>query len=189
MKWAFILSTAILCFALPYGISAQRALSGQRGLQVTAGTVNGLNPQDGFHVGVAFTQYSKHSNRWVFGVEYLEKRYPYKDIYIPQSQFTADAGYYLSFLSDRRKTFFFSIGASAVGGYETVNWNNKILYDGATVNNKDGFIYGGALSLEMEAYLTDRIVLLASARERFLAGSTVGKLNTLFGLGIKFIIN
>ncbi|GHU57489.1 conjugal transfer protein [Bacteroidia bacterium] len=188
MKKLFFVFIIMLCFAVP-DLPAQRYLPGQRGLQVTAGTVNGLNPQDGFHSGIAFSQYTKSADRWVFGAEYLEKRHPYKDTNIPQSQFTVDAGYYLKFLSDRRKTFFVSLGTSAMAGYETVNWNDKVLFDGATINNKDAFLYGGALTLESEIYLTDRLVLLANVRERLLAGSSAGKLNTMLGLGIKIIIN
>jgi hypothetical protein len=184
MKKVFLFIIISLCIAVP-DLSAQRYLPGMRGLQVTTG----LAVKDGFHSGIAFSQYTKRADRWVFGVEYLEKRHPYKEISIPQSQFTVDAGYYLKFLSDPRKTFFLSIGASAMAGYESVNWNDKLLPDGATINNADAFLYGGALTLEAETYLTDRIVLLVNVRERLLAGSSVGKLNTQFGLGLKFIIN
>jgi hypothetical protein len=175
----------MLCFAVP-DLPAQRYLPGQRGIQFTAGTVNGFRD---LHSGIAFSQYTKNANRWVFGIEYLEKRHPYKNTNIPQSQFTIDAGYYLKFLSDPRKTFFLSFGASAMAGYETVNWNNKLLSDGATIQNGDAFLYGGAVTLETEIYLTDRIVLLANVRERLLAGSSVGKFNTLLELGVKLIIN
>jgi hypothetical protein len=188
MKKALLFIVILLCIAVP-DLSAQRYLPGMRGLQLTAGTVNGLNPEDGFHTGVAFSQYTKRADRWVLGAEYLEKRHPYKEISIPQSQFTVDAGYYLKFLSDWRKTFFLSVGASAMAGYETVNWNDNLLFDGATISNADAFLYGGALILEMEIYLADRIVLLANVRERLLAGSSIGKLSTQLGLGIKFIIN
>jgi hypothetical protein len=177
-----------MCFAVPE-LPAQRYLSGMRGLQFTAGTVNGLNPQEAFHAGVAFSQYTKGANRWVFGAEYLEKRHPYKDLHIPQSQFTMDVGYYLKFLSDVRKTFFASIGGSGLMGYETINWDEKLLNDGATINDKDAFIYGAALTLELETYLTDRFVLLTGVRERFLMGSSTGKFNTQLNLGIKIIIN
>jgi hypothetical protein len=187
MKYLLFIIIA-LCIAVP-DLSAQRYLPGMRGLQVTVGTVNGLNPEDGFHAGAAFSQYTKSAGRWVFGAEYLEKWHSYKNIHIPQSQFTVDAGYYLKFLSDPRKTFFLSLGASALAGYESVNWNDKLLFDGATINNKDAFLYGGALTLEAETYLTDRIVLLVNIRERLLTGSSVGKLNTQFGIGLKFIIN
>ena len=178
----------IMCIAVP-NILAQRYLPGLRGLQFTAGVEHSLNPQKGFHAGIAFSQYTKGANRWVFGAEYLEKRHPYRDWSIPQSQFTADAGYYYKFLSDSRKTFFASVGASVMGGYETINWNEKRLPDGATLNHSDAFLYGGALTLEIETYLTDRLVLLTNVRERFLMGSSVGKFNIQFGIGIKFIIN
>ncbi|OAV75522.1 Conjugative transposon protein TraO [Bacteroidales bacterium Barb7] len=61
--------------------------------------------------------------------------------------------------------------------------------DGATIQNSDAFIYGAALTLEWETYLTDWAVLLINVRERGLLGSSVGKFNTQLGLGIKFIIN
>ncbi|MDR1338560.1 MAG: conjugal transfer protein TraO [Prevotellaceae bacterium] len=188
MKKILLFIIIVLCIAVPE-LPAQRYLPAQQSLQVTAGTVNGLTPQDNFHAGAAFSQYTKRADRWVFGVEYLEKRFPYRNIRIPQSQFTADAGYYLKFLSDWQKTFFLSLGASAVAGYETVNWNDKLLSDGATVNNGDAFLYGEALTLEAEIYLTDRTVLLANVRERLLSGSSAGKFNTQFGIGIKYIVN
>lgn len=184
----FCLLFIIMCFAVPE-MPAQRYLPGMRGLQFTAGTVNGLNPEEGFFAGMGLSSYTKGGNRWVVGAEYLEKRHPYRELHIPQSQFTVDAGYYLKFLSDPRKTFFASVGASAVAGYETVNRNEKLLYDGATVDISDAFLYGGAVTLELETYLTDRFVLLASVRERLLGGSPAGTLNTQFGIGIKIIIN
>ena len=188
MKKYIIVLLTVLCYAVP-AIQAQRYLPCLCGMQVTAGGVNALNFKKGSHLGVAFSQYTKRADRWVFGAEYLEKRHTYKDLNIPQSQITIDAGYYLKFLSDSRKTFFLSIGASGMAGYETVNWNEKVLSDGATINNNDTFLFGGALTLEMEVYITDRLVLLANVRERFLTGSSVGKLNTQFGLGIKVVIN
>lgn len=92
------------------------------------------------------------------------------------------------FLSDPSKTFFLSLGGSALAGYETSNWGDKLLFDGATIRNKDTFIYGGAITLELESYITDRIVFLINARERVLWGSTIGKFHVQFGAGLKFII-
>jgi hypothetical protein len=179
---------------VPDFVSAQRYLPGMRGIQFTAGTVNGLNVNAAsedfaFHAGVAMSTYNRRTDRWLIGMEYLEKRHIYSEKGIPQAQFTMEAGYYLKLFSDWRKMFFVSLGASALSGYETVNWDNKLLPDGATIDNKDSFLYGGALTLEMETYLSDRIVFLVNVRERLLGGSSVGNLNTQFGLGLKFIIN
>ena len=71
----------------------------------------------------------------------------------------------------------------------TVNWGDRILYDGSRLLVKDAFVYGGSVTLELETYVTDRIVLLASVRERALWGSSLGVFTTQFGIGLKFIIN
>jgi hypothetical protein len=183
----------MVCIAVP-DIPAQRYLPGQKGLQATFGTVNGFNlntesPDFAFPSGIAFSTYLKNGNRWLLGGEFLQKFYPYRDIRLPQAQFTAEGGYYYKFLSDAGKTVFFSLGASVLGGYETVNGDKKLLFDGATIENKNAFLYGGAITLESEIFLNDRIILLVNVRERFLEGSSIGKLNTVFGLGVKYIIN
>ena len=117
------------------------------------------------------------------------KNYEYRNVTVPRTQFTAEGGYYLKFLSDPSKTLFLSIGGSALTGYETVNWGNKMLYDGSKLLAKDAFIYGGAITLELETYVTDRIVLLASVRERAMWGGSLSVFTMQFGLGVKFIIN
>jgi hypothetical protein len=188
MKKYIFLFMIVLCVAVPE-LSAQRYLPGMRGLQITTGGVNALNLKKGYHWSIALSTYTKRADRWVFGADYLQKKHLYKDWTLPQSQFTVDAGYYHKFLSDNRKTFFFSVGASGLAGYETINWNEKLLPDGATITNTDAFLWGAALTLETEIYLSDRLVLIANVPERLLTGSTVGKLNTQFGIGIKVIIN
>lgn len=191
----------ILVIALIFSLSllvvqqahAQRYLPGQKGVQVTGGFVDGftLEKKDGqaFFGGVALSTYTTNGNRWIFGAEYMQKSHEYKDILIPVSQITAEGGYYCKFLSDASKTVFFSVGASAMAGYETVNWGKELLFDGASIINQDSFLYGGALSFEIETYLTNRLVLLINARERVLFGSEINKFHTQVGMGIKVIIN
>lgn len=185
----------ILAFVLSLlgEVKAQRFLPGQKGIQLTASAVDGFNLKNGdkqaFAVGLAFSNYQHSGNHWVFGAEYLQKKNLYREELIPTSQFTAEGGYYLSYFASPRKTFLFSIGMSAMTGYESVNWGKKLLYDGSSIKNKDAFLYGGALSLELEAFLSDRTILLVHARERVLFGSTINKLHLQVGVGIKFIIN
>ena len=178
-KHIFIMTLFALCLNLNQA-HAQRYLPGMKALQVTAGMADGVHWNSdtdfAYHIGAAYSVYTKNANRWVIGGEYLHKKYDYKDMRIPVEQFTGEGGYYLKFLSDRRKTFFLSLGLSA-------------LPDGATLSDEDCFIYGGALTLELEAYLTDRVALLVNARERMLFGSDIGKFHTQVGLGLKFIIN
>jgi len=180
----------IVIYALLFEcLNAQRYLPGQQGIQLTVGTVNGLNPQNAFYGGVSLSTYTQNDSRWIFGAEFLLKQLDYKQIKIPVTQFTSEGGYYYGFLSDPSKTFILSIGALGLVGYETSNWGNKTLYDGATIVNKGAFVYGGAVILELETFITDRIVLLVNVRERVLWRSTVGKYSTQLGVGAKFIIN
>ncbi len=190
---AFLLAV-VLCLIFADKVQAQRRLPSQQGIQLTAGTVNRLNPgsktgSSGFHAGAAFSSYTKNGNHWLFGGEYLQKHYLYNDMRLPLAQVTGEGGYFLNFLSDGGKTVFFSLGVSAIAGYETINWNDKLLPDGATIQNKDTFLYGAALTLETEIFLIDWTVLLLNVRERALPGSSVGKFNTQIDLGIRFIIN
>ena len=191
-KHIFIMMLFALCLT-SFQVHAQRYLPGMKGLQVTAGMTDGVHWNDNtdfaYHIGAAYSVYTKNANRWVIGGEYLHKKYDYKDMQIPVEQFTAEGGYYLKFLSDPTKTVFLSVGGSALAGYETVNWGDRMLFDGSTLLAKDAFVYGGAITLELEAYLTDRIVLLAGIRERVLWGSSLDLFTTQFGLGVKFIIH
>lgn len=187
MKKIFLL-VFVFAFLLEHSY-AQRYLPKQQGIQLTIGTVNGINPKKAFYGGMAVSNYTQNDSRWVFGAEYLQKQLDYSQIQIPAVQCTGEVGYYYSFLSDPSKTFLLSIGASGLAGYETINWGNKLLFDGATLLNKDAFVYGGALTLELETFITDRIILLVNARERILWGSSVGKFSTQLGTGIKIIIN
>lgn len=182
-----------LCLALIGQAHAQRYLPGQKGLQFTLGAVDGFHLENGdkqaFAGGIALSTYTKSGNRWVFGAEYLQKSYLYKTELIPTAQFTAEGGYYYKFLSDPGKIFFFSVGASAMAGYETVNWGESLLFDGSTITSEDNFLYGGAVTFEIETYLSDRVVLLLNVRERILGGSSINLFHTTIGGGIKFIIN
>lgn len=190
MKRFIIISAVLLLVAGT--ASAQRYLPGQRGIEVSGGFADGLKlkKQDGqaFYGNISLSTYNKKQNRWAFGAEYLQRNFDYRDNLIPVAQITAEGGHYLKFLSDPTKTVFLSIGASALAGYETLNWGTRELPDGARLRGKDGFIYGGAVSFEIESYITDRIVLLIRARERVMFGSALGNFHFQLGAGIKFMI-
>lgn len=173
---------------------AQRCLPKMKGIELRGGMVDGFHTkanraETGYYFGAELATYTKGGDKWVFGGEYLLRNYPYRDTHIPMAQFTAEGGFYYNFLSDARKIFFFYIGGSALVGYETVNWGENMLYDGSRLRHKDAFIYGGAVSLEVESYITDRLALLVNVRERILWGGSTGHFHTQFGVGLKVIIN
>lgn len=182
-KYLFMIIASLALFT--GRANAQRCLPKMQGIELKAG----LNEADGYVLGATLSSYAGGGNKWVYGVEYLKTGHPYRTESIPAAQFTAEGGYYYNFLSDAKKVVFLYAGASALAGYETVNWGKKTLYDGARLNNRDAFVYGCAATLEMEVYLADFIALTASLRERFLWGSSMGVCHTEYGIGVKFIIN
>lgn len=185
MKARAFFLVMLLSVLLAGRAEAQRCLPKMQGIEVKAG----LNEANGYALGATLSSYAKGGNKWVYGVEYLQTNHGYRHTSIPAAQFTAEGGFYHNFLSDAKKVVFFYAGASALAGYETVNWGEKTLYDGARLDNKDAFVYGCAATLEMELYLTDFIALTASLRERFLWGGSMGVCHTEYGIGVKFIIN
>lgn len=172
---------------------AQRCLPGMSAVDVKADMVNGFytgNSRDcGYSFGVFYSVFKGNANTWSFGGEYLQAYKPYGEKgRIPVAQFTGEVGYNLHIVSDYSQTFHLYGGVSALGGYETVNWGKKILVDGSTIHNGDAFIYGGALTLQADFYLSDKIALGAHIKERFVFGNSTGHFLTQFGAHVKFII-
>ena len=172
---------------------AQRCLPGMSAVEIKADMADGFytgNSRDcGYSFGVYYSVFKGDANTWSFGGEYLQTYKPYAEKgRIPVAQFTAEAGYNLHLVSDYSQTFHLYGGVSALGGYETVNWGKSVLKDGSTIKAKDAFIYGGALTLQADFYLSDKIALTANVKERFVFGNSTGYFHTQYGVGVKFII-
>jgi len=185
MKSIFFVISVLM---LTVSVQAQRRLPGQQGLQATIGKVDHFD-KSSVHVGATLSQFTRNSHQWKFGTEYLRKNFCYRIQSIPVEQFTAEGGYYRTVLSDGSKTFFFTAGVSGMAGYELVNRDRSLLYDGSTLISKSKFLFGGAISFEAETYIFDQIVLLTGFRQRILPGSSVNAFRSQFYAGIKFIIN
>ena len=172
---------------------AQRCLPGMSAVEVHADMVNGFYTGDsrncGYDFGVFYSIFKGNANTWSFGGEFLQTYRPYGEKgRIPVAQFTGEVGYNLHIVSDYSQTFHLYGGVSALGGYETVNWSKHILSDGSTIKNGDAFIYGGALTLSADFYLSDRLALGAHIKERFVFGNDTGHFLTQFGVHVKLTI-
>ena len=193
MKIRSFLLTAML--ALTAGqASAQRCLPQMKGIEAKVGMADGVydgksDCKAGYYAGLGLSGYTKGGDKWTVGAEYLQVHQPYRSTSVPIAQMTGEAGYAYNFLSDKSKTVLFYVGGSGLVGYESVNWGTKTLSDGATLQNDGAFIYGGAVALETEIYLSDAIALTASVKERCVWGNSTGHFHTQLGVGMKFIIN
>ena len=189
------LSIALAILTLSGGSAmAQRCLPGMSEVEVRADMVDGFytgsSHNSGYAFGVNYSIFCGNANTWSFGGEYLQTYKPYGAEYrIPVAQFTGEAGYNLHLVSDYSQSFHLYAGASALGGYETVNWGKSLLRDGSTIQAEDAFIYGGAVSLSADFYLSDRFALNAHVKERFVFGNDTGHFRFSYGIGLKFIID
>jgi hypothetical protein len=177
------MAVALAAAALP--VSAQRYLPGMGGVQALGGTIEGAR---GYYLHGGYAWYTPHKNRWVAAAEYLRRGYGSEVGAIPLAQLTAELGYLKLLASDAGKSFFVAVGVSALTGYETVNFGKKVLPNGAVLSHDSRWIYGAAAALEAEYYLDDRYVVLLTVKERVAGGSSVGMLHTLFGVGVKYIL-
>lgn len=189
---SLLLFVALLALTIGQA-KAQRCLPGMKSVQFTADMVDGFYSKSsrndaGFTFGLSVSTYTKGGNQWKFGGEIMQRYYPYRSTRIPLAQYTGEGGYFYNVFSDPKKMFFLHIGGSALMGYESVNNGKKLLSDGATLRKTESFIYGGALTLEAEAYLSDKVVLLFRLRERVLWGSAAQNFHTQYGLGVKIIL-
>ena len=188
MKKAMIILAAML--ALSGGSAmAQRCLPGMSAVEVKADMVDGFytgySRDCGYALGVNYSIFKGNANTWSFGGEYLQTYKPYGAEYrIPVTQFTGEVGYNLHIVSDYSQTFNLYAGASALGGYETVNWGKSLLRDGSTIQAEDAFIYGGAVSLQAQFYLSDNFALGAHVKERFIFGNDTGHFRFSYGLSL-----
>ena len=192
MRKAMIIFAAMLALFTGQAM-AQRCLPGMSAVETKANMADGFftgNSRDcGYSFGVSYSVFKGNANTWSFGGEYLQTYKPYGEKgRIPAAQFTGEVGYDLHLLSDYSQTFHLYGGVAALGGYETVNWGKSVLSDGSTLHDGDNFIYGGALTLSADFYLSDKIALTANVQERFTFGSDVQIFHTTYGVGVKFII-
>lgn len=191
MKKAMIIFAAMLALFSGRAM-AQRCLPGMSSVEVTANMVDGFytgSSRDcGYSFGVYYSVFKgNNANTWSFGGEYLQTYKPYGDNgRIPIADFYAEAGYNLHLISDYSQTFHLYAGVSALGGYETVNWGESLLSDGATLKDGDAFIYGGAINVQADFYLSDNFALGLNLKERFIFGNDTEHFRFSYGLVAKY---
>ena len=186
-KYLFLLMCAV-AIALP--TQAQRLIPKQKGLEIVGNVpiIKGENlfAKDNFGIGILLTRYLKRENYSFLTVEYEQQNMPYRSYDVKLKDALLQVGYMHPILSDRGKNVFLYGGISALGGYEQLNEDNKLLPDGATLLNRSRFVYGGAVHGSVEVFLTDRVLFLVKAQGRFLFGTDVYCFRPAVSAGLRF---
>lgn len=166
-------------------VQAQRMIPKQKGLEVNAGLLS-KEADKNYYLNIMLTINGKNGNYWLWGAEYTHQLTGYRALQIPLEAYTGEVGYSLQLLGNARKSITLNAGVTAVAGYETINRGKATLYDGATILDKDNFIYGAGGRLSFETYLSDRFVLLLQGRTKVLWGTDLKQFRPSAGVGLRF---
>ena len=192
MKKKNIILTVCVAVAMTFSLpsQAQRLIPKQRGIEVV-GSVPILKGEklfqgDNFGVSVSLTRYLKRENYSFVRVEYEQQNMPYRSYNVKLKDALLQVGYMHPILSDNGKNAFLYAGISALGGYEELNEDKKLLPDGATLLDRSRFVYGGAVHGSLEVFLTDRLLFLVKAQGRLLFGSDMHRFRPALSAGFRF---
>lgn len=188
----FLLFTMCVVMAMAFAVPshAQRLIPKQKGIEVVSSVplIKGekLFAKDNFGVGVSLTRYLKRENYAFALAEYEQQNMPYREYEVKLEDALLQVGYMHPILSDNGKNVFLYGGISALGGYEELNEDKKLLPDGATLLDCSRFVYGGAVHSSVEVFLTDKILFLVKAQGRFLFGTDVHRFRPALSAGFRF---
>ena len=186
-KVLFLLACAV---AIMLPAQAQRLIPKQKGIEVMGSLpiVKGekLFVKDNFGLGLSLTRYLKRENYAFMGMEYEQQNMPYQDYNVKLKDALLHLGYMHPLFSDNGKNVLIYGGISALGGYEEINDDKPFLPDGAKLLDRSRFVYGGALHLSLECFLTDNVLLLLKGQGRVLFGTDVHQFRPALSAGFKF---
>lgn len=186
-KVLFLLACAV---AMMLPAQAQRLIPKQKGIEVVGSLpiIKGekLFTKDNFGVGLSFTHYLKRENYSFMELEYEQQDMPYRDYNVKLKDALLHLGYMHPIISDNGKNVLLYGGVSALGGYEEINDDKPFLPDGAKLLDRSHFVYGGALHLSVECFLTDNVLLLLKGQGRVLFGTDVHRFRPALSAGFKF---
>ena len=194
MKKKNIILTVCVAVAMTFSLPshAQRLIPKQKGIEVMGSVplVKGEKffAKDNFCVGVSLTRYLKKENYTFVMAEYEQQNMPYRSYNVKLKDALLQVGYMHPILSDNGKNVCLYGGISALGGYEQLNEDKKLLPDGATLLDRSRFVYGGAVYGSVEVFLTDRLLFLVKAQGRLLFGSDVHRFRPALSAGLRFNI-
>lgn len=181
----FIYTVLIVLLNITFA-TAQRMLPKQKGLEISAGFLSNYKNTTDYYISATMTVNSKKGNYQLWGFEYSKKQRAYKSTSIPQETYTMEGGYSLFLLGDAQKNIVLNFGLTGIVGYESLNSGETVLYDGAEMLSEDNFIYGAGGRLNLETYLSDRMVLLIQARTKVYWNTDLEQFRPSLGLGLRF---
>lgn len=161
----------------------------QRGFAASVGLSGGYT-EDGY---AALFNYNYHNGRYsyiqvgVFASFSVDKETVGYEI--PYNIFNLQPGYYYRVLQTNGfKPLSLYLGGGAVLGYEILNNGNNELPNGALIDAKSQFIYGGFAGAEADYAFSDSFSVVFKATEYYHINSEVGNWYPYFAVGLRYYI-
>ena len=191
-RWLSMMVCVMVAMVAAMPSYAQRLIPRQNSVELVGSIpiIKGerLFAKESFGVGLAFAHYFKRANYAFLLAEYEQQGLTYRSYNVPLRDALLHFGYMHPILSDKGKNVLLYGGISALGGYEQLNEDKKLLPDGATLLDRSRFVYGGAVHGSVEVFLTDRLLFLVKAQGRLLFGSDVHRFRPALSAGLRFNI-
>lgn len=169
-------------------LQAQRLIKGQKGFEISVGLVSHKKLlHDDFYLQAGMTVNGKNGGYQLWAVEYTHTKHGFENYAIPVETYSGEGGYSFVLLGDWSKNISLNMGITGVAGYEVINRGERVLPNGAVIQNKDRFIYGGGLRLSLDTYLGDHFVMLVQGRTKAVWGTSVERFRPSAGVGIRYI--
>lgn len=181
-----IFLAVILTIALNSKTFAQQMIPGQTGIEFSYSVFPKSPEKQNYMLSVGLVSYLRNGNYFFGLAEYSRKYYEYTNYNIPIDTFLLNGGYSFYVWGDFMRNVNLNLGFGGLAGYEQVNRDNELLYDGSMLTATGNFIYGVGGKLSFESYLTRHWVLLINGQLRFLKNSQLGQIHSLFGFGMRY---
>ena len=189
-RWLSMMVCVMVAMTAATPSYAQRLIPRQNSLELVGSIpiIKGerLFAKESFGVGLEFAHYFKRANYAFLLAEYEQQGLTYRSYNVPLRDALLHFGYMHPILSDKGKNVLLYGGISALGGYEQLNEDKKLLPDGATLLDRSRFVYGGAVHGSVEVFLTNRILFLVKVQGRFLFGTDVHRFRPALSAGFRF---
>ncbi|MGV4528982.1 conjugal transfer protein TraO [Ornithobacterium rhinotracheale] len=171
-------------------LNAQRLFPGQQGLEASVNLLPTSLKLDtkAYDIRLGYIRYTHEGDYWQFGVAYTRHVYTYREQDLPIETYTAESGYSLSLIGNSSRNVSLSVGLSGVVGYEFINRGNHTLPDGAVINNKDAWVYGGLARLRLERYLIDNMLVFVQGQTQMMWGTQREQLRPHIGFGLRITL-
>lgn len=152
--------------------------------------VSGGYVEDGYGAMFNFNFQKERYAYWHFGIFVGFSEDKETDLYtIPYNVINFQPGYYFRVMQSKGfKPVSLYIGLGAVGGYEIINNGNSELENGALINAKSQFIYGGFVGAELDYAFSNSFSLVAKANEYYHVNSDVGNWYPYFAIGVRYYL-